>query len=365
LGTDIAPAGPKLLVREIIHMKEHPFPLKPMSVGSILDYSFRTYRNNFKSILVFSALISGLFSMLLLVITNAAAPKGVVTDPMSLIIRGIKSGNFQSILDNYLYNVPQVEAGPGYLLKTMLLMAVTYGGAFINSVFITRFVRGGITNISSKYFHGFKQDVKVSLKEAWKQLGQLILTGLSLTVCYMGFGTVSAIFMIVLIPVIIISSANAARGGPTGGAIALIVIVFILIILLILVIGAVFSTLIAFVYPVAVTEKRYHFNAVGRSFKLAWKKFWKVFGVNILVYILVYIVIGAISGLAFLAALISPVDIMFQQVITLLITALVTPITHIASTILYYDVRMRVEGYDIELMSQNLEGVNPWGQPEH
>jgi hypothetical protein len=134
--------------------------------------------------------------------------------------------------------------------------------------------------------------------------------------------------------------------------------------LIILSVAGVFFSFITFVYPVAITEKTYHFNAVGRSFKLVAKKFWKVLGINILVYLLVYIVIGAITGLALIAAVLSPVDIMFQQVITLLISALATPIIYIAAAILYFDVRIRVEGYDLELMSDDLERNETWEQPQ-
>jgi hypothetical protein len=333
-----------------------------MTVGDILDYTFRTYRNNFKRILIFSALISGLFSLLLLILTKAAAPRGMITDPWSMIINGLKSGNWENYLDSYMYNTPEAYMGSDFFLRSMLVMLISYGGTFLTSVFVTPFAQGGITNIASRYFHGFKLNARLSLMETKRQYGKLIVTGLSIMVCYMGMSMVfGVLLMVIMIPITIAASFAASSSSPP-------VFVIVLLVIFGLVVAAVaiaFVSLISFIYPVAVTEGKYHFNAVGRSFKLAFKKFWRVLGVNLLVYLLVYIVIGAISGLAFALAYLSPVNIMFQQVVTLLITALCTPILYIASTMLYFDIRMRTEGYGLELMSHNLEGNSQWGQQQY
>jgi hypothetical protein len=39
------------------------------------------------------------------------------------------------------------------------------------------------------------------------------------------------------------------------------------------------------------------------------------------------------------------------------ISLLLTPLTYIALTLVYYDLRVRKEGYDIELMTEHLEQV--------
>ncbi|MGE4283592.1 MAG: hypothetical protein AB7G87_07680 [Clostridia bacterium] len=342
-------------------MNQRPFSIKPMSIGNILDYTFRIYRNNFTAILAFSALIGGLFGIITLILNNLAAPPGMVTDPWSSVIQGLKSGNFENLFENFAAQAPEPNFGPDYLVRSILMMVVTYGAGLINYVFIYPFVQGGISNITQKYYHGFKLDAATSLKQTWKNFGKLIVTGLSLIVYSIGFGIVFLVIMLIFMAIMIPLSFS---GAFNDGLPVILIILFILFFTVIIAVSVVFFSFITFVYPIAVTEGVYHFNAIGRSFKLVAKKFWKVVGVNFLVYLLVYVVIGAITGLGVTVAVLSPVNIMFQQVVTLVISALATPIIYIAATILYMDVRIRVEGYDLELMSDNLEGNETWERPQ-
>mgnify|MGYP000946550884 CR=1 FL=1 len=102
-------------------MRKRPFPLKPMSVGNILDYSFRTYRDNFVTIVAFSALIGGLFNLLLLAFTKFAAPPGIFVDPWPHIIDGIKSGNWEGIFDGIVnQQIPSTQIGPDFFIRSII-----------------------------------------------------------------------------------------------------------------------------------------------------------------------------------------------------------------------------------------------------
>lgn len=331
-------------------MKKYPFPLKPMSTGNILDYTFRVYRSNFVNIIAFSILVGGLFNMLLLIAAKLGGPSVPTADPWTNVIGAIKSGNLQNFSRNFLSLLPKNQSGPADLPKTFTAILITYGGAIINYVFIYPFVQGGISNIVSDFFHGRKNDVSGSLSATLKNFGNLVLTALSLIVYYIGFGIVFFIVMLIFV----FGSVFSMR--TPGGGTASFVFSFIVIMLFIVAIMAVFMTFITFVYPSAVSEGKYHFDAISRSFKLTSKKFWRVLGINILVFVLVYIIIGALQGITFLMSAAAPVNIMFRQVVTTLISSLITPVIYIAGTLLYFDTRIRVEGYDLELGLNDLEG---------
>ena len=336
-------------------MNKRPFPFKPMTVGNILDYSFRVYRDNFVTIMGFSALVSGGFSLLILLLQSLAAPSGTMTDPWGLIINGIKSGDFPY----FIQQIPQSEPGPGYFPESLLFFIVSYASGLIMHILVNPFVQGGITNITARYFHGFSMDLSAAFKQTTNKFGKLVLTALSLMVYYIGIAIGGVVLLGIIVAVLFaLSAAHVFLDSAGGTAILVVGIIFVYLIL----VGAFFVmfNFVSFTYQAAVCEGKYNFAAIGRSFKLVGKKFWKVVGVRILMYLLVYAIIGAIGGVAFLIALLSPVDIMFQEVITLIITALATPLIYIATTILYYDCRIRLEGYDLEVMSREEARDDQW-----
>ncbi|NLY43740.1 MAG: hypothetical protein GX066_07200 [Clostridiaceae bacterium] len=339
-------------------MSERPFPLKPMTVGNILDYSFRIYRNNFKSIITFSVLIGGLFNLVLLVLTKLAAPPGTFVNPWPYIIDGIKTGNWESIFNSILnQQVSPALIGPDFFIRSLLMIIIAYGGTFILYVFINPFVHGGIINIASDYFHGVPSNVSTAFKKIGEKYGKLVLTALSLVVCYMGVSIVCFILIIVFVLIIGLSSVGLSAVG--GGEVAILIGFVVFFIVLALIFAVCFAS-ISFVYPVAISEGVYHFNAIGRSFKLAFKKFWRVLGVNILAYLLVSILNTAIAGIMILIAVLSPVQILFQEILTLFTSAIAAPIIYIATTMLYFDMRIRTEGYDLELLSDEMKENEQW-----
>lgn len=121
----------------------------------------------------------------------------------------------------------------------------------------------------------------------------------------------------------------------------------------------------AFVSAVFVVEGAQTGDYRGRSSKLAADNYWRIFVVAF-VSILVYYVIGSILGLysthLLKSALGTPaLRMMLSRIILGLSESIVTPIHLIAIVLLYYDLRVRKEGFDIELLAQSL---TPKDQPE-
>ncbi|MEP6766723.1 MAG: hypothetical protein ABJB66_20575 [Gemmatimonadaceae bacterium] len=125
----------------------------------------------------------------------------------------------------------------------------------------------------------------------------------------------------------------------------------IAIISLVLFIFPVFYVLASFfaVSSVIVLENKGATQAFGRSSTLANGHKWSILGTLLLVF-LIYVVLslgitllGTIFGGPLLVLLLSS-----------LFSVVVSPIVHLVYMVLYYDKRIRVEGFDVEHMSRGL-----------
>jgi hypothetical protein len=103
------------------------------------------------------------------------------------------------------------------------------------------------------------------------------------------------------------------------------------------------------VQSVIVDEKKY-FSAISRSGRLARKDFWRVLGILIvflIINVLAELLIN-IPGLLPVAVLGSEtlVAIVFSSLFSFIATILVTSFSYTALTVLYYDLKIRQEGFN-------------------
>jgi hypothetical protein len=108
--------------------------------------------------------------------------------------------------------------------------------------------------------------------------------------------------------------------------------------------------------PALVAEKIGGPAALGRSFNLVRGRWWPTFGVWFL-FLLVIWVLNSILNQAVLSVVFSDFGSAFAFVVLLAVAGIiseliVTPFGAAVVTVLYYDLRVRKEGLDIELMAQ-------------
>ena len=76
------------------------------------------------------------------------------------------------------------------------------------------------------------------------------------------------------------------------------------------------------------------------------------------IYLVLSIALGAVAGAVIggvgAGAAASPLVTMLTQIVSAIFTILIYPLISIAQTLLYYDLRIKKEGYDIELMASDL-----------
>lgn len=131
--------------------------------------------------------------------------------------------------------------------------------------------------------------------------------------------------------------------------------------------GFVFGIWFAFVTQVVVLENHGYFTALRRSKELVQGYFWKVAGALFLTMLLGYVVMGVITfpggmlmGINMFTTVMhggapssmSPWSMAVMMGTSLIANLLFYPFLGIMVTLVYYDLRIRKEGFDLELMAR-------------
>jgi hypothetical protein len=116
-------------------------------------------------------------------------------------------------------------------------------------------------------------------------------------------------------------------------------------------------------FPAVVFERTGPFAAIGRSWALTKGNWWRVFGTLLVVFLISFvlqIVLAAVAG-GLLAAGDSVSELTVAIVLTLvnlLALALTYPLWASVTSVVYYDLRVRNEAFDLQLLAQGV-GAEP------
>jgi hypothetical protein len=119
--------------------------------------------------------------------------------------------------------------------------------------------------------------------------------------------------------------------------------------------GIIVAIRFVFGSTVLVVEGRKGTKALGRSWQLAKGHFWKLLGTLLLANIMASVVEGILSvpgAIAFAA--IGPGGWPFLAIGSSLAAILTTPFTTLITVLLYFDLRIRKEAFDLEVMAQEM-----------
>jgi uncharacterized membrane protein len=133
--------------------------------------------------------------------------------------------------------------------------------------------------------------------------------------------------------------------------------------LLLLIPGIMLAVGLALAIPAVVLEPRSSASAaLSRSWELTRGARWRIFGLGVTLLVLLYIPVLAITGL--LALLVSPSQAVIGSASVLMIAVLavsgivqmfIYPLFYCVLTVTYYDLRVRKEGFDLELLASTLQ----------
>jgi hypothetical protein len=111
-------------------------------------------------------------------------------------------------------------------------------------------------------------------------------------------------------------------------------------------------------YPALLHEGLRPTKALGRSFKLVQGRWWATFGALVVMYVLVAVISG-ILGAVLGATLIASTDnqsvaAVLYTIIKTLSSMITLPLFAAVLTVLYFDLRVRKEGFDLGLLAQGV-----------
>lgn len=282
--------------------------LRPLSLGQLLDRAFRLYRNNF---LVFIGIIA---------ITQLPA-----------ILMQIGFSSYTALESSNFFLQPQdpeaiAEFLPmfGAVFAVSILLGLVSGiAALVGTATMTRAVADNYLGKSATIMGSFRK-----IGRSWLTLfGTLLLLGLISFVC--------------MIPLILIAIIPCL-----GWAVAFLGVM-------------VLGSISALVTPVVIIEKKGGMDAIKRAWGLFRLRSWWILGYFLLIGLMAYLVILGPSLIVIgLFGTIAPsagqlVATIVQQSVTYLLSIIFMPIQLAAITLMYFDLRIRFEGFDLMILAQS------------
>jgi hypothetical protein len=290
-------------------METQPLPvLRPLRLGELLDQAIRLYRQNFVTFIGIVALVY----VPLMVLQTAATT--LTTTSMTAIS---EYRTPQQLFTNYAY-----WAG---VLSSLVIV-------FLQVIFVQGIATGALTRAVADNYFGRKTsilDAYRGIGRSWIPLiGALLLIGL--------LGIVLFVWWIVV----------PCLGWFTGlGMLAFL--------------GAAISPMVA---PVVVLEGQGAIASVQRAWFLVRRRFWPVLGTIFVLYLFNLLIVNgptAIVNAILVSITPSLGGTMTEFVISAIIRAMVSivfiliyyPLQMTAFTLIYFDLRVRTEGFDLALLA--------------
>ncbi|MGD0841844.1 MAG: hypothetical protein ABSA32_11855 [Candidatus Acidiferrales bacterium] len=274
--------------------------LRPLSLGELLDRTFTLYRSHF-----------------LLFIGIAAIPNAMIF--AILLIPGLAP---------WIFPTPAHQNSPGGTSATSPLFIIVVILVFLAAVIVylvaILWSQGATVIAVSELYLGRTTTIREAYRRVWRDVGTI-------------FG-------------VAVLSGLATAGG------------FILLIIP----GIYIGCRLAAGVQAAVLEDIGPRDALGRSWELATDNVGRVFLIYVLYFVLVYAVVLMISapftfGAAFVKG--NPNVILLLTILgqagNFIAQLLVTPFITIAMSLFYYDMRVKKEGFDLQVMMNPLGRVAP------
>ncbi|MBX3009863.1 MAG: glycerophosphoryl diester phosphodiesterase membrane domain-containing protein [Caldilineaceae bacterium] len=330
------------------------FRANSRTIGDLLDWSVRLYRARFGKLILTAAiflvplgLLSGIISGQTMT-SYAAVFMQAMQDPEILANREVFT-DIQN--DNPL------------LALSYLLMPLSMAATGIATLALT----GQALAVLQQRELGIGASIRLGLRRFWAWVGMTF----AMYAAYFGVAiVVMVIFFILFFFLIIVASGfvafeNAAQGSEPGTA----GFIGMLVGILCLYIGAFFLILAPFAYlaarwavalPALLEQSLGPLEALSESWKLTKGQVRRTLGYVVLLYLFYSVIYIAILTLSMAASSMLLDSYTFASVaifglLGALLPVLWQPLAVAAYTVLYYDLRMRNQGYDLELRVQQLE----------
>lgn len=315
------PPGPPKAFPRGVRVGSGPIPLRPLSLGDVLDGMFKLFQANPAAILALAA---------------------IVVVPVQLVAAFLQRDVLAfGILD--AFENPALAPTPtgGDVIAPVLITALANG-------LVLPLAAGAICTVVGTAYLGGRVSTADGVAAVLPRAGALI-------------GANLLHYLLLLVPLIpgTLVAAAAAQTGATSVA----VVAALLIALGALTAGFLVPYFVA-VAPAVVLERAGPVTAVRRAAMLIRGRYWPTLG-TVIVAGLVVGVLGSVIG--FVPNVIGQVvggsyAWLVVAVGTILSQLAAVPLTAIVATLIYFDGRIRTEGFDLQLLSREL-GARGVGSP--
>lgn len=304
--------------------------LRPRTVAEVLDHAFRLYRKHF---LTFIAIIA------------------VVVVPIQLLIQAsliFLVGDMSNIQRDTVSSQISSQQASQIFTTVFVLAGGIFGITLIGSL-LQKLSEGALTaSVADSH-----QDRPVTFGTAYgvmfPQAGSLLgLIFLQFLIMLAVFAPIVLVFFLAFGLMF-----NDSTAGAGGGLICLSCLLFIpaVVGLIYIIIRLLITT------PALIVEKLGPMQAIRRSWSLINNYWWRTFAFYLVLYVLgVVVEAGPSSLVSGIVSAFAPRNLVLQQTLSGFITVLTTliylPLQLISTTLYYFDLRVRKEGYDLETAMQ-------------
>lgn len=289
--------------------------IRPMDFGEILDHTIRVMKTGWKPLL-----LTGLLSGLPLVIYSGLM--------FSLIPR---SGQLNSPTSNLFLRAVMGATLSDY--TNLLELGGVLAGLLLLAGLLSPWLKGALIVIASRLYLGLPVTMGMALRMAGRRYFALVGTSLLIL-----------LFGLLAVPALIVGGLVFLAGLTVPGGLVALCVYWA------------FNR-----HALLIEGAGGGMPAIRRSFGLVSGRFWPLLGMSIVFYLFA----AALNGqLAFVSQV--PAQLLMSiwdnplmpWVVALcsgLLTAVAAPLYVVGLTLVYYDVRMRKEGLDLELMAARQE----------
>jgi len=283
--------------------------LRPLRLGELLDQSIRLYRRNFLTFV-------GIIALVYVPLKVVQIASTTILSSLSAITRF----NPQEQAISNLYG------GLGIIFLAFVVL-------FLQYIFVQGTAAGAMARAVANSYLG----KSTSILDAYRGIGKSWISLIG-ALLFVGLLIIVALLWWIIVPCV---------GWFTGFG----MLTFL---------GAAISPMVA---PVIVLEGKGAIDAVRRAWSLVRRRFWPILGYIFILYLFNWIIVrGPVTITSVLLTQISPasftntttgvvINAIIQGVVSIVFILIYYPLQMTAVTLIYFDLRVRTEGFDLTLIA--------------
>lgn len=144
---------------------------------------------------------------------------------------------------------------------------------------------------------------------------------------------------------------------PLIGAYFLIILILIPSFIALIIPGIYLAVKLSLTFPAVVVERVGPGTGIRRSFNLTRGNWWRIFGVIVVVFLIEAVINFAVISVLVPAVVSNASEVavaVLTTVLNIIVFAITYPLWASVLTVLYYDLRVRNEGFDLQLLAQGV-----------